>query len=71
MELKTIFSRISNTDKEKAEIFEGYEGLKIAYEEGLNLLKKDDEILVLGASTGQYTDQLKYKRFFERINLGD
>jgi sugar-specific transcriptional regulator TrmB len=73
-EAKTIvhelLSKLSSFQtEEKVEILEGHEGLKSAYEEGLTLLKKGDEVLVLGASLGIYTDSEKYKRFFDRINL--
>lgn len=67
--IEDLQNKLSNFEEEKAEILEGYEGLKSAYDEGLELLKKGDEIMVLGASTGQYTNYEKYKRFFDRINL--
>jgi len=53
---------------EGAELYEGYEGLKTVYEEGLAALKKGDEILVLGASQGTYTDKRQYEVFFQQIN---
>ncbi|MEK6825395.1 MAG: helix-turn-helix domain-containing protein [Nanoarchaeota archaeon] len=73
-EAKTIIDALVNKlysfrEEEQVEILEGYEGLKSAYDEGLSLLNKGDEILVLGASHGIYTDSTKYKTFFERINL--
>lgn len=53
---------------EHAEMYEGYEGLKTVYEEGLSRLKKGDEILVMGASLGAYTDKDRYSLFFRQIN---
>ena len=53
---------------ERAEMYEGYEGLKTVYEEGLSKLRKGDEILVMGASLGAYTDKDKYSLFFKQIN---
>lgn len=67
--IKRLSGKSSPQKEEKAQIFEGYEGLKSVYDEGLSLLKKGDEILVLGASLGVYTNSVKYKRFFEKINL--
>lgn len=70
---KEIVSNLTNKFsfpiEESVEILEGYEGLKTAYDEGLSLLKKGDEIIVLGASLGVYTDSIKYRRFFDKINL--
>ncbi len=73
-EAKTIIENLAEKldsfrEEEQVEILEGYEGLKSAYDEGLALLKKGDEVLVLGASHGVYTDSAMYKRFFERINF--
>lgn len=53
---------------EQAEVFEGYEGLKSVYLEGLEQLTEKDEILVMGASLGAYTDKRTYGAFFEQIN---
>lgn len=53
---------------EQAEVFEGYEGLKSVYLDGLEQLAEKDEILVMGASLGAYTDKRTYGAFFEQIN---
>ncbi|MEI6849809.1 MAG: helix-turn-helix domain-containing protein [archaeon] len=67
--IESLAKKMGSPQEEKVEILEDYEGLKSAYDDGLNLLKKGDEVLVLGASLGIYTDSVKYKRFFERVNL--
>lgn len=55
-------------EKERVEVFEGYEGLKTVYNEELDLLNENDEILVIGGSAGAYTDKTKYQLFFKKIN---
>lgn len=55
-------------DEEIAEVYEGYEGLKAIYDDSLSRLGKGDEVIVLGASSGKYSDEKKYADFFQRIN---
>ena len=55
-------------EEEIAEVYEGYEGLKTIYYDGLDNLSKGDEILVFGASSGKYSDEKKYAGFFKKIN---
>jgi sugar-specific transcriptional regulator TrmB len=57
-----------SADNEKLELFEGYEGLKTVYLEGLAKMKANDYIYVLGGSLGIYTNEKSYKTFFEQIN---
>lgn len=72
-QIKSILPQLEDRQQqlrvpEGAQLYEGYEGLKTVYEEGLAQLKKGDEILVLGASQGTYTDKRRYEVFFQQIN---
>ena len=55
-------------EKERVEVFEGYEGLKTVYNEELESLNKNDEVLILGGSAGIYTNKQRYQIFFKKIN---
>lgn len=54
---KLLSGQNLNVQEREVEVYEGFNGLKSVRERALNLMKKDDEILVLGASkfsTSQY-----------------
>ncbi len=72
-ELKSIMPDLlllqqSVPEKQEANVFEGYKGLKSIFENAINQLKKGDEILVFGARSGQDINSETWNAFFNNFN---
>lgn len=72
-EVKEVLPRLEASlemfrEKEYATIYEGYEGFKICYYEGLGQMQQGQEILVLGATMGVASDKKLYPRLLKKIH---
>jgi HTH-type transcriptional regulator, sugar sensing transcriptional regulator len=55
-------------EKEYATVYEGYEGLKTIYYEGMEKMREGQEILLLGATMGISSDEKIYPRMLKKIH---
>jgi HTH-type transcriptional regulator, sugar sensing transcriptional regulator len=55
-------------EKQEANVFEGYKGLKSVFDNAINRLKKGEEILVFGARSGQDISSETWNVFFSNFN---
>lgn len=55
-------------EKHEATMFEGYKGLKSIFDNAVNVLEKGDEILVMGARSGQDVNSETWNAFFNNFN---
>lgn len=62
-ELKSL--QKEKVEKQEANVFEGYKGLKSVFENALHQCKKGDEILVFGARAGQDVSSETWDAFFK------
>jgi len=65
-ELKAM--QLITAEKQEANVFEGYKGLKSVFDNALNQYKKGDEILVFGARSGQDISPKTWNAFFKNFN---
>jgi len=65
-ELKLL--QAEKIEKQEANVFEGYKGLKSIFDNTINQLKKGDEILVFGARSGQDVSPETWNAFFKNFN---
>jgi len=65
-ELKKL--QMFRPERQEANVFEGYRGLKSVFDNAINQLKKGDEILVFGARSGQDINQETWEAFFQNFN---
>ncbi|MFC1723545.1 TrmB family transcriptional regulator [Nanoarchaeota archaeon] len=55
-------------EKQEANVFEGYKGLKSVFDNQVNSLRKGDEILVFGARSGLDVAPETWKAYFSNMN---
>jgi len=55
-------------EKQEANVFEGYKGLKSVFDNAINQMKRGDEILVFGARSGQDISSETWNAFFSNFN---
>ncbi len=55
-------------EKQEANVFEGYKGLKSIFDNIINVLKKGDEVLVFGARSGQDIAPETWQAFFKSLD---
>jgi sugar-specific transcriptional regulator TrmB len=65
-ELKILQSTLS--ERQEAQVFEGYKGLKSVFDNQINQLKEGDEILVFGARSGYESAPDTWKAYFANLN---
>ncbi len=60
--------QLTKPDKQEANVFDGYKGLKSVMQNAINQLKKGEEILIFGARGGQDLNPEVWHAFFKQIN---